>query len=174
MSDASFLLDSNVFIEAHRRYYNQRICPGFWKVLRHYLGSPSALSIDKVRDELAAGKDALAEWVVKSLAPATFVASTQEPVIARYAELQRWAASQNKYVPAALHEFANADAADAWLVAFAKEHGKTIVTHEGNDLANRRKVLIPIVCHAFGVPVIDTFVMLHELEVKLDWAPKAV
>jgi hypothetical protein len=30
-----YLLDSNVFIEAYRRYYSFDICPGFWDCLVH-------------------------------------------------------------------------------------------------------------------------------------------
>ena len=28
-----FVLDTNVFIQAHRRYYAQDVCPGFWECL---------------------------------------------------------------------------------------------------------------------------------------------
>lgn len=38
MSDAIFLLDTNVFIEAHQRYYGLDLCPGFWDALRHFCG----------------------------------------------------------------------------------------------------------------------------------------
>lgn len=174
MSESSFLLDSNVFIEAHKRYYNYGICPGFWKALKHHLSSPVALSIDKVKDELVVGNDDLARWVTSALPSECFAITAITDVVTRYAELQNWAVSQHRYTPNALHEFADSDKADAWLIAFAKVKGRTIVTHEGNDPAKNNRVLIPIVCRAFDIPVIDTFVMLHELEVKLDWAPKAV
>ena len=171
MSEAPFLLDSNVFIEAHRRYYNARICPGFWKALNHFLDSPRMLSLDKVKDELAVGKDDLFKWVKLQLAPGCFVPSVQTDVLNRYAEIQKWAVAQNRFTPAALREFADAETADAWLVAYAKENGCTLVTHESNDPKNNKKVLIPIVCRAFNVPVTDTFVMLHDLEIRFDWIP---
>ena len=171
MSAAPFLLDSNVFIEAHRRYYNARICPGFWKALRHFLGTPSVLSIDKVRDELVEGKDDLSKWITRSLAPASFVSSGQAAVLNRYAEIQKWAVAQNRFTAAALRDFADAEKADAWLIAYALENGSTLVTHEGNDPKLNKRVLIPVVCRAFGIPVKDTFDMLHELKVLFDWNP---
>ena len=171
MSEAPFLLDANVFIEAHRRYYNARICPGFWTALNHFLGSPHMLSLDKVKDELTVGNDDLSKWVEHELNDSCFASSVQTRVLDHYAEIQKWAVAQHRFTPAALREFADATTADAWLVAYAKECGHTLVTHEGNDPKNNKKVLIPIVCRAFGVPVTDTFVMLHDLEVRLDWSP---
>jgi len=171
MSEAPFLLDSNVFIEAHRRYYNHRICPGFWKALKHFLGSPRMLSIDKVRAELVDGKDDLSNWITRSLAPASFVSSGQAAVLNRYAEIQKWAVAQNRFTSAALRDFADAEKADAWLIAYALENGSTLVTHEGNDPKLNKRVLIPVVCQVFSVPVIDTFVMLKNLEIRFGWSP---
>ncbi len=36
MTDDMFVLDTNIFIEAHRRYYGLDLCPGFWEALRYY------------------------------------------------------------------------------------------------------------------------------------------
>lgn len=66
-----FVLDTNIFIEAHRRYYAQDLCPGFWECLIHYCQERRMLSIDRVRAELMEGPnnqdapDKLAEWVKK-------------------------------------------------------------------------------------------------------------
>ncbi|MBK1704521.1 DUF4411 family protein [Halochromatium glycolicum] len=63
----AFVLDANVFIEAHRRYYGFDLCPGFWACLDHHHAGARLLSIDRVRGELQGG-DALAQWV-KHTAP---------------------------------------------------------------------------------------------------------
>ena len=47
-----FNLDSNLFIEAHRRYYGLDLCPGFWECLIYYFHSNRLKSIDRVRSEL--------------------------------------------------------------------------------------------------------------------------
>ncbi len=58
-----YLLDSNIFIEAKNRYYAFDICPGFWTWLEQAAIDGPMASISKVYDELAAGNDALAEWI---------------------------------------------------------------------------------------------------------------
>ena len=58
----SYVLDTNVFITAHRSYYPLSLCPGFWKVLTHYSQQGYVLSIDRVRNEILNG-DELANWV---------------------------------------------------------------------------------------------------------------
>ena len=57
-----YLLDTNVFIAAHRSYYPLSLCPGFWDVLTHYSQQGRVLSIDRVRNEILNG-DELASWV---------------------------------------------------------------------------------------------------------------
>ena len=45
MSEDTFVLDANIFIEAHRRYYGLDLCPGFWESLRHFAERGRILSI---------------------------------------------------------------------------------------------------------------------------------
>ena len=45
-----FVLDTNIFIEAHRRYYARDICPGFWECLIHFALAEKLQSIDRVRE----------------------------------------------------------------------------------------------------------------------------
>ena len=47
-----FLLDTNVFIEAHRRYYALDLCPGFWECLSYHARQRNLSSIDKVQAEI--------------------------------------------------------------------------------------------------------------------------
>ena len=56
-----FLLDTNVFIEAHRRYYAFDIHPGFWNCLYHLFQTNQAVSLDRVRTELLGGNDELSD-----------------------------------------------------------------------------------------------------------------
>jgi hypothetical protein len=50
-----YLLDTNIFIEAHRRYYAMDLCPGFWDCLAHHCQKPRLLSVDRVRNEINEG-----------------------------------------------------------------------------------------------------------------------
>jgi hypothetical protein len=74
MPGANYVLDANVLIEAHKRYYAFDICPGYWSALvdRHNGGQVS--SIDRVRDELLDQSDALSDWARRL--PSTFFTGT--------------------------------------------------------------------------------------------------
>lgn len=58
---SKFVLDANIFIDAHRRYYAFDFAPGFWRVLIEQAEKGRVISIDRVRDELIASNDALSE-----------------------------------------------------------------------------------------------------------------
>lgn len=165
-SSEPFLLDTNVFIEAYRRYYAMDLCPGFWACLEHYCQEARLLSIDHVRTEISEG-DALDEWVRQ--APDELFASTADAeVIQTFGDMMRWVQSNENFLPRAKDEFARV--ADGWLVAYAAVHGFIVVTHEAFDPLTRKRVPIPNVCRQFNVPFLDTFSMLRSLEVRFGWS----
>lgn len=160
-----YLLDANVFMEAHRRYYSHDICPGFWDCLAHHHKFARLLSLDRVRAEIADG-DALSEWVKK--APGSLFAPSGElPVVDVYRSMMAWVQSNEQFLPGAKAEFARV--ADGWLAAYAKVHGLILITHETYDALRRSKVQLPNVCRHFGVPYQDTFTMLRGLEARFGW-----
>ncbi|MCF6409555.1 DUF4411 family protein [Pseudalkalibacillus salsuginis] len=69
------------------------------------------------------------------------------------------------FLPEAKSEFASN--ADAWQIAYAKARGGTLVTHEAYKREKRNRILIPVACKEFGVPYVNTFDMLRQLDVKL-------
>ena len=166
------LLDSNIFIEARKRYYAFDICPGYWKALLFHHGAGALCSLDRVRDELTGKGDDLSAWVVGT-APATlFHASAAAAVVTEYGQIMAWVQSQPQYLAAAKIDFAQG--ADGWLIAYARVHGYRVVTEEVLDANIRKKVPIPNVCNAYGVPYINTFTLLRHLNVQLDWAQPAL
>ena len=58
----SYLLDSNVFIQAKNLHYGFDFCPAFWDWLDVNNEWGKVFSVEKVGDELVAGSDELAEW----------------------------------------------------------------------------------------------------------------
>ena len=164
-SPAAFLLDTNVFIEAHRRYYAMDLCPGFWECLEHFCQEVRLFSIDRVRDEISEG-DTLDEWVMRA-PDELFVSTADEEVAGVFAEMMGWVQTNGRFLPPAKDEFARA--ADGWLVAYARVHGLVVVTHEVYDPNIRKKVPIPNVCRQFDVLHRDTFSMLRSLEVRFGW-----
>lgn len=165
-SPTIYVLDSNVFMEAHRRYYALDICPGFWDCLSHHCREPRLISIDRVKDEIYDG-DALAVWV-KAAPDELFVSSADQKVVDTFAEMMAWVQGNDQFLPQAKAEFASA--ADGWVAAYAKEHDAVVVTHEAYIPEARRRVPLPNLCRQFGVAYKDTFLMLRELEVRFNWA----
>lgn len=52
-----YLLDANIFIQAKNRHYAFDVVPGFWRWLERAHGIGIAGSVERVREELLAGKD---------------------------------------------------------------------------------------------------------------------
>ena len=160
-----FVLDTNVFIQAHRRYYAQDVCPGFWECLAHYSLEKRVVSIDRVRDEILR-PNPLVEWV--SEAPSElFVSSAELPVIHAFTEMVNWVHGNEQFRPEAKSEIARV--ADGWLAAYARVHNAVVVTQEVFNADVRKRIPLPNVCRQFGVDCRDTFEMLRELEVRFDW-----
>ena len=157
----NFLLDANVFIEAHRRYYAFDICPGFWDALILDYKQINLHSVDKVQEELS-GKDQLTKWIKSSIPKKFFLSTDDTGVIKSYGDIQNWAQAQPQFKDAAKAEFARK--ADAWLIAYAKAKGFVVVTHEEYSADVKNKIPIPNVCKAFDVEYSDTFQMLRALK----------
>jgi len=158
-----YVLDSNVFMEAARRYYAFDLAPKFWESLVHHAVNGQIQSIDRIKQEIERGNDELAIWATSQFSEA-FASTDEEDVIESYGEVMGWVQAQDQFSDAAKADFAAG--ADGWLVAYASSKGLIVVTHEVLDPDIRRKVPIPNVCEAFGVSYVDTFTMLRELGVR--------
>jgi predicted nucleic acid-binding protein len=159
-SGARFVLDTNAFIEAYRRYYAFDICPGYWAVLIAHHGGGRLCSIDRVRSELLALTDQLSQWAQR-LPGAFFEGTGDQTVVTWFSNIMAWVQAQAQYFSAAKAAFAAG--ADGWLIAYAKTQGLIVVTNEQPAPASKRQVKIPDVCNAFGVNYIETFGMLRAL-----------
>ena len=164
-----YVVDANVLMEAHRRYYRFTVCPGFWDCMAWQHKQGVVCSIDRVKSEIEAGKDKLAQWVKKDCPKTFFYATTDPKVSTWYGEIIAWVQAQTRYTPAAKSQFASV--ADGWLIAYARENGLSVVTHEVPAPESRNDVKIPDVCDAFGVPFMDVFDMLEKLRSKFTWKP---
>ena len=155
----ALLLDTNVFVEAHKRYYAQDICPGFWSCLLRHCNKGSVRSIDKVKEEIKTGKDELWDWV-QSAPPDLFATSNEQSVQDAFSEIMEWVRNQ---------QFSNdaqtgfAKGADGWLAAYARVHGMTLVSDEKPNPNIKRRVPIPNVCARFNISYENTFSMLRGL-----------
>lgn len=151
----AYLLDTNAFIEAKKRWYGFDFCPAYWAWLESMNAAGTVFSIEKVEDEICAGDDELVPWA-QARGDAFFLKPDQD-VIRSLSELSTWA-SGGDYDPPAVTTFL--EVADAYLVAHAHAHGYVVVTHErvSNSLKN---VKIPNACIAMGVKYLNPFEMLR-------------
>lgn len=166
MTNPLFVLDTNIFIEAHRRYYAQDLCPGFWECLRSHCRQGRVLSIDRVRTEILRNQDRLSAWVKQ--APDNLFVSSAEPSVANvFTKMMDWVQGNGQFRSEAKEEFARV--ADGWIAAYAKVHNAVVVTHEVFSANIQKKVPLPNVCQQFGIDYQDTFTMLRQLEVRFHW-----
>ena len=156
-----FVLDANVFIQAHRSYYAFGICPGFWAALIRQHEAKRLCSIDRIKDELEPIGDELREWAGET-APDTFFKGTADKnVVDIYREIVNWVQNEAQFTADAKAQFLAG--ADGWLVAFAKTNGMVVVTHEEFAPDARNRVPIPNLCVEFKIDYCNTFEMLGEL-----------
>ena len=127
------------------------------------------MSNDQVKRELLHGSDDLENWARNIASPSFFTSTDDLSVISAYGELVTWVQQQEQYSEDAKVDFADAVKADAWVIAHAKAHDLTVVTHEVFNANIQKKVPIPNVCRAFDVPYVDTFKMLTYLGVQFLW-----
>jgi hypothetical protein len=171
LPEPTYLLDANVFIQAKRKYYRFAVCPGFWEALIWHCDDSSCCSLDKVKAELLAGNDDLAQWAKSVVPSAMFKSTNDSKVVQWYSQMVQWVQSQPQFKPEAKAEFAQV--ADGWLVAYAKALSMTVVTLETYDAAIRKRVPIPNVCTEFAVPWLDTFQMLEACNASFNWSRPA-
>lgn len=105
MKGTKYLLDTNVFIEAARRYYAFDLVPAFWNMLIYLAENGQIESIDRVRDELLRGSDDLAAWVGNDFSNA-FSSTVDESVIENYRSVIAWVQNENQYHDLAKRQFA--------------------------------------------------------------------
>jgi hypothetical protein len=153
----SYLLDSDVFIQAKNLHYGLDFCPAFWDWLIAANTGGLVISTEKVGDEIDAGADELSTWAA-ARGPGFFV-KPDAVILPALAQVSAWATSQN-YEAAAVSTFLQV--ADFYLVAHALAHRHTVVTHEV-AAASTKKIKIPNACIGLGVKCMTPFEMLrHE------------
>jgi hypothetical protein len=151
----SYLLDSDVFIQAKNLHYGLDFCPAFWDWLISENAKGLVFSTEKVGDEIQAGADELATWAAGR--GDGFFLKPDSAILPALAQVSSWASGQN-YESAAVSTFLQV--ADFYLVAHALAHGHTVVTHEV-AAASTKKIKIPNACIGVGVKCVSPYEMLR-------------
>lgn len=155
-----YLLDANVFITAKNNHYGFDLCPGFWDWIRAAYSEGIVLSVDQVRQELAASNDDLSQWA-KTM-PASFFKSPDVSTTQGMRDLSRWT-QQSKYEQTAILTFLQG--ADYYLIAEAMASDFTVVTHEVRANTSK-KIKIPNACDEVQVDCISPYEMLRNENVQ--------
>lgn len=151
----TWLLDTNVFVQAAQREYGLDFCPAFWDWLATANGDQRVFSLQKVFAEIAPG-DAVAEWAASHESTMFLpLDAVDAPQLGRVAS---WARS-GEFTAAAANEFLGV--ADSHLVAVALARKMTVVTHEVPS-SSKQRIKIPTACVALGVLYASPYEMLRK------------
>jgi hypothetical protein len=165
----TYLLDSNVFIEAKNRYYAFDLCPGFWTWMDHIVVGGEVSTIQMVRDELLGGNDDLAQWM-KERRTATWIVPQDDGPTQQVFQRIATTLAAKQYSQPAVSSFLSG--ADPWLVAKAKGLGATVVTMETHEPKSVSRVPLPNVCADEAVPFVSTFDFLRSMEAQFHYEVK--
>lgn len=108
-----YVLDANVFMQAHRRHYAFDICPGFWDSLLYFHQAGRIISLDRVKAEIDDG-DALAGWVKKTAPTSLFAPTADSAVVGHFTSMMKWVQDEPQYRPDAKSQFARAADGAGW------------------------------------------------------------
>ena len=161
-----YLLDANVLIDAIRDYYPLKRVPEFWKWLLNRCRAGEVKIPSEIYNEVVPpGRrdDELTKWMRKNRR------SIELPEVTRKNEVDHVIRSQYVRNPT----LADLDRMrrDPYLIAYANRRSgqRKVVTTEHSrpsTLGANRK--IPDVCKALGVPCIDTYKFIRELDFRTD------
>lgn len=159
----AYIFDTNIFIRS-KNEMPMEVWPTFWKRMAEMIDSSQVCSSIQVKAEIDRGNDELTTWIHEN-APDSFYCAIDKEVLAKYAERQNWAQSNQVFNSNARQEFAIV--ADAYLVATAAAKGLVLVTYETSDPNCKRRVKIPDACNAIGVRFCDLNTVLREMNITI-------
>jgi Domain of unknown function (DUF4411) len=152
----TYLVDSDVLIQAKNFHYGFDFCPAFWDWLLEANTNGIVFSVQKIAEELRDGGDELADWV--RARDDTFFLGPDPALVPSLQATSVWVNDCGLYDQAAINTFLQA--ADYYLVAHAHAHGHVVVTQEV-AAETRKRVKIPNACNGMGVQCMLPFEMLR-------------
>ena len=160
----TYLLDANVFIQAHRILYPFDVFPTFWEWLEKENEKGIIASIEPVYKELNNSSDAdrLSEWSKSINKESWFLPVENQECQKEFKLIANWTYKNKQYNDTAKAQFL--DIVDSLIIAKAKSLGITVVTQEKPAPGSKSKIFIPDVCNEFGVPYIDLLQLFRILK----------
>ena len=162
-----YLLDANVLITAHNKYYDIEQVPEFWQWLCHQGANENVKIPMEVIEEVTSGRedDPLCIWMKdeQNKAALRLAEEVNNELVQRVV--------QEGYAPDLSDDEIEIIGRDPFLIAYAlAQADRCVVTTEvaapSKTRQNRR---IPDVCKHFGVRCLDPFAMNKALGFKTGW-----
>lgn len=158
-----FLLDANVFIDAHRDYYPLDRVPEYWAWLAYNAAERAIKVPQPIWEELKPHDEDLKTW---------FKAHEDDFILNPDHSDVLVPDVMDKYAPdltdAEVEQIGN----DPFLIAAALYYEATVVSKEGSKpsakRANRR---VPDICRDLGMPCITDHRLIVELDFRTSWRP---
>ncbi len=165
-----YLLDSNIFIQAHRAYYPLDVVLSFWETIKELANQGVIYTINYVKNEIYRNEDELKNWCENNL-PSEFFINADEEIFPNntYVDVINWAVSKikNPYSEKAVNQFSSTEVADSFLIAYALVDidERVIITQETPAPNAKHRIKIPDVCNAFNIRYMNIMDMFRELKV---------
>ncbi len=141
----TYLVDANIFLSAYQRDYPAAVFPRLWRHFGDLVAARRLLTINRVEAEVLLFQDDSSSYFTQTMTTGTVLAA--ERFINEYARVIAWSVGEGRhYKQAAIDDFAQNTAADAWLVAAALSTGHTILTQELSEPDSKRRIKIPDAC----------------------------
>lgn len=167
-----YLLDANVLIAAHRKYYGIDQVPEYWEWLCHHATAGTIKLPAEVHAEIKYDKenpDLLAEWAHSEEVKPHLVLPEEVPVAIVQTVLA------NGYAPDLDDIEIEEIGADPFLIAAAlmDAGNRTVVTVEVSKSSKKRaERRIPDVCSDLGVKCVDEHTFARDLGFATNWKSK--
>jgi predicted nucleic acid-binding protein len=155
-----YCLDTNVLIQAWRSYYSPTFCPDYWDILNQLGQERRILLPNMVFEEIVRTYDDLTEWLKKSHIPRL---PHDEQVIDCWKNIL----AKDPLHRLLVDDIKQRSLADPWVVAHALNEGACVVTKENKETAlSTTRIKIPNVCENMGVPWMNDFQFIQELNIR--------
>ncbi|MBN2642094.1 MAG: DUF4411 family protein [Victivallales bacterium] len=159
----TYLLDANIFIQAHRFYYPKDVFPAFWDWLEEENYNGNICSTLPVYNEIKEG-DELYEWVQALDRDKWFLSVDDAKTQGNITSVADWAMNHTQFKQNAKDDFLRK--ADSLIIAKAMSARYTLVTEEKSSPNSKAKIFIPDVCNVFNVNYCSTIDLLRILRAK--------
>ena len=158
-----YILDTNLFVQAGLGHYTHQLTPGYWRWLEKAVEQGIIKSIGAVYREIVQGKDSASDWAKQH----KHVFENYNASSKSLTSLATWAHSQQFYANAVADFLNVANNADISLIAYCMDNpDATVVTYEQSNPHSKKRILIPDVCQAFNIRVVEPRIMLFREKVQ--------